>query len=197
MSTKKLSSYHKKRDFSRTPEPQGAETSKLAKPHFVVQKHASRSLHYDVRLEDEGVLKSWAVPKGPSTDPHDKQLAVETEDHPLEYAHFEGIIPPGNYGAGKVIIWDRGTFKNLKDIPLADALKHGEATIKLFGKKLKGKYALIRTNYQGRKSWLLIKMKDEHAQQGYSITLEQPESVVSGKRIEELVDTSRKDDNEG
>ncbi len=192
MSTKKLTSYRKKRDFSRTSEPEGSKKEgTLAKPHFVIQKHASRSLHYDFRLEDEGVLKSWAVPKGPSTDPHDKQLALETEDHPLDYAHFEGIIPPGNYGAGKVLIWDQGTFRNLKDIPLADALNNGEATFELQGKKLRGNYALIRTNYQGRKSWLLIKMKDAYAQTGHSITKERPESVVSGKTIEEIDETKK------
>lgn len=186
MATKKLSPYQKKRDFSKTPEPRDSRVHHEQKPHFVVQKHASRSTHYDFRLEDEGVLKSWAIPKGPSTDPHDKQLALETEDHPLDYAHFEGIIPPGNYGAGSVIIWDQGTFTNLKDIPFSRALKNGEATFTLHGKKLKGNYALIRTNYQGRKSWLLIKMKDDYARAGYSITHEQPKSVVSGKTIEEL-----------
>ncbi len=186
MSTKKLTSYKKKRDFSHTPEPHNSESSKLAHPIFVVQKHASRSTHYDFRLEDEGVLKSWAVPKGPSTDPHEKQLALETEDHPIEYAQFEGIIPPGNYGAGKVIIWDRGTFKNLKDIPLSVALKKGEAVVELHGEKLKGDYALIRTNYHDKKAWLLIKMKDSYARPEYSITHEQPKSIISHKTIEEL-----------
>lgn len=186
MIAKKLTSYKKKRDFSRTPEPHASENSTFEHPLFVIQQHASRSMHYDFRLEDEGVLKSWAVPKGPSTDPHEKQLAVETEDHPVEYAQFEGIIPSGNYGAGKVIIWDRGTFKNLKNIPLSAALKKGEAVVELHGEKLKGEYVLIRTQYQNGKSWLLIKMKDSYARPGYSITKEQPKSIISHKTIEEL-----------
>ncbi len=186
MSKKDLKTYRKKRDFSTTPEPKGSTMKASKKPRFVIQKHASRTLHYDLRLEDEGVLKSWAIPKGPSTDPKDKQLAIETEDHPLEYGEFEGIIPQGNYGAGNVLIWDSGTFNNMKDIPLKKALKNGEATIELNGKKLKGGYALIRTKYQGKKSWLFIKMKDEHAKPDYTITKKEPLSVVSGKSIEEL-----------
>ena len=191
MSKKTLKPYHNKRDFSQTTEPKGSLGSPSNYPKFVIQKHASRALHYDLRLEDEGVLKSWALPKGPSTDSAKKQLAIETEDHPLEYADFEGIIPPGNYGAGKVIIWDTGTFRNLKDITLSEALKNGEATVWLDGKKLQGGYALIRTNYRGKKSWLFIKMKDQMAQPGRIITDELPKSVVSNKTIEELTEQEK------
>lgn len=186
MNGKKLNKYSEKRDFNRTPEPEGSLKPRHESPLFVVQKHAARQTHYDFRLEEQGVLKSWAIPKGPSTDHVKKQLAVETEDHPLEYAQFEGTIPLGAYGAGKVIIWDRGTFRNLKPYSLSTALAKGEAVIELHGKKLKGDYALIRTHYLGKKSWLLIKMKDEYDRPGYSITQDQPTSVVSGKTIEEL-----------
>jgi DNA ligase D-like protein (predicted 3'-phosphoesterase) len=186
MKEKKLTKYHKKRDFKESPEPYGSTNSHTNAPLFVVQKHASRQTHYDFRLQDNGLLKSWAIPKGPSTDHLKKQLAVETEDHPLEYAQFEGTIPPGEYGAGKVIIWDRGTFKNLKPYPLATALSKGEAVIELHGTKLKGKYALIRTHYLGKRSWLFIKMKDRYERPGYSIIQDQPASIVTGKTIEEL-----------
>ena len=191
MSKKTLKTYREKRNFRQTTEPKDSLGSPANHPKFVIQKHASRALHYDLRLEDEGVLKSWALPKGPSTDSAKKQLAIETEDHPLEYADFEGIIPPGNYGAGKVIIWDTGTFRNLKDIPLSEALKNGEATVWLDGKKLQGGYALIRTNYRGKKSWLFIKMKDEMAQPGRIITDELPSSVVSDRTIEELAEQKK------
>lgn len=186
MSTKKLTSYQDKRDSSHTPEPYDSESSTLAHPLFVVQQHAARSMHYDFRLEDNGVLRSWAIPKGPSTDPHEKQLALETEDHYLEYAHFEGIIPAGSYGAGKVIIWDRGSFKNIKPETILTAYQRGEILVELQGEKLQGNFALIRTNYQGRKAWLLIKMKDDLAQPGYSITKKQPQSIISGKTIGEF-----------
>ena len=157
-------------------------------PIFVIQKHGARSLHYDFRLEDEGVLKSWAVPKGPSTNPANKQLALQTDDHALDYATFEGIIPEGQYGAGPVIVWDTGTFKNLKkNTSLAQSLQDGEATILLTGKKLKGGYALIKTNYQGKdNTWLLIKMNDEHADKERDITKELPDSVLSGKALEDI-----------
>ncbi len=158
-------------------------------PIFVIQKHGARSLHYDFRLEDEEVLKSWAVPKGPSTNPANKQLALQTDDHALDYATFEGIIPEGQYGAGPVIVWDTGTFKNLKkNTSLAQSLQDGEATILLTGKKLKGGYALIKTNYQGKdNTWLLIKMNDEHADKERDITKELPDSVLSGKALEDII----------
>ena len=175
-----LKSYREKRNFGVTaePEPSGGRTETHG-PIFVVQKHSARSLHYDLRLEVDGVLKSWAVPKGPSTNPKDKRLAIQTEDHPLEYASFEGTIPEGQYGAGTVIVWDTGTFKNMSkkdglDITLAQALENGHAAIWLEGKKLSGGYALTRTP----RGWLLVKMRDEKADAKRDILKESPGSVL-------------------
>lgn len=167
-----LKSYTSKRDFKRTNEPSVAEAMEgkpfgLAKfrkasklPIFVVQKHHASHLHYDFRLEVDGVLKSWAVPKGPPRKFSEKRLAVETEDHPLEYAEFEGRIPKGQYGAGIVKIWDKGTYEC--EYSVKSALRAGQIEIILKGKKLKGKYALIRTKMgDDKKNWLLIKMKDK------------------------------------
>src|SRR6266446_633698 len=144
-----LKEYKKKRDFTVSSEPKGkakkrtSSSSKKGKNIFVIQKHDASHLHYDFRLEIDGVLKSWAIPKGPSTDPHEKRLAVETEDHPMEYATFEGIIPEGEYGAGPVIVWDNGTFDNIKEkdgniIPLSQCYKNGQIELNLHGKKLQG-----------------------------------------------------------
>ena len=136
---------------------------------FVVQKHDASTLHYDFRLEINGFLKSWAVPKGPSTDPREKRLALPTEDHPLDYAHFEGVIPEGEYGAGTVIVWDTGTYRNLnrneddETVSMADAVQQGEIKVWLEGRKIKGGYALIRTGKGKKERWLLVKMKDDHA----------------------------------
>ncbi len=165
--TKKLDPleiYREKRDFLITSEPTGGNSSPGGSI-FVVQKHSSRSLHYDLRLEVDGVLKSWAVPKGPSLDPRDKRLAIETEDHPIEYASFEGTIPPGQYGAGTVVVWDSGSYKNMtqkdgQEIPMKVALHSGHASFRLEGKKLKGGYALTRTT----RGWILVKMKDDMSQ---------------------------------
>lgn len=160
----KLKTYREKRDFKKTPEPKAGTIKSSAAPVFVVQKHYSSTLHYDFRLEIDGVLKSWAVPKGPSTDPKDKRLAVATEDHPLEYKDFEGIIPEGEYGAGKVIIWDKGTYKNISDVSIQEGLRAGKIEIQLDGKKLKGKYILIRMQRgiqkNKKKPWLLIKSRN-------------------------------------
>lgn len=160
-----LTHYNKKRTFASTPEPYGSKKKSSKEPVFVVQKHAASHLHYDFRLEIDGVLVSWAIPKGPSTDPAQKHLAVMTEDHPLDYATFEGVIPEGNYGAGTVMVWDIGTYHNLKDeykISIEQALKDGKIEVELFGKKLQGKYALIRTRlHDSDKNWLFFKMKDE------------------------------------
>ncbi len=185
MGKKSLTKYEEKRDFSKTPEPKGTIKKFHNSPIFVIQKHDARSLHYDLRLEDEGVLKSWAVPKGPSTNPANKQLAIQTEDHPLEYATFEGIIPEGQYGAGPVIVWDTGTFRNLKeDKPLSVCIQDGDLNIWLEGKKLQGGYALIKTNYQGKDTtWLLIKMNDDKADRKRDITTELPNSVLSYKVV--------------
>src|SRR5438309_6147027 len=145
-----LKTYRKKRNFKLTPEPSGRRTRRTAKqPIFVIQKHDATRLHYDFRIESAGVLKSWAVPKGPSTNPKDKRLAMPTEDHPKEYSKFEGVIPEGEYGAGPSIVWDSGTYRNLsakngKEIPLEQALDQGRVKIWLDGKKLKGGYAFTR-----------------------------------------------------
>lgn len=155
---------------------------------FVVHKHHARSLHYDLRLESGGVMKSWAVPKGPSLDPADKRLAVEVEDHPLDYGGFEGVIPEGEYGAGRVIIWDRGTFEARPDgETFEEMLQRGAAKFVLRGEKLRGGFALVRTRWAGRKNnWLLIKEKDGEARPGTDITAESPLSVVTGRDVEEL-----------
>ncbi len=146
-----LETYLQKRNFAKTSEPSGSGEKKTEeKPRFVVQKHRSKRLHYDLRLEVEGVLKSWAVPKGPSVDTKDKRLAIPTEDHPFDYIDFEGTIPEGEYGAGSVIVWDIGTYENTTKTegevaPMADALEKGHVTIFLEGEKLKGGFALTRT----------------------------------------------------
>jgi bifunctional non-homologous end joining protein LigD len=167
----RLRSYREKRDFKATSEPEPSP-SPQARPSqeqpgemiFVVQKHEARTLHYDLRLEVEGVLRSWAVPKGPSMDPKDKRLAIETEDHPLEYAGFEGTIPKGEYGAGTVTIWDYGVYRNITEqdgleVPMSQALEKGHAAFWLEGRRLLGGFALTRT----KRGWILVKMRDEHA----------------------------------
>ena len=184
-----LKKYKEKRDFKKTPEPfTSKKTSK--KPRFVIQKHKASRLHYDFRMEVDGVLKSWAIPKGPSTDYTQKRLAIPTEDHPLDYIDFEGIIPPGNYGAGTVIVWDTGTYLNLKEddgeeIPITKTIEEGHVEFYLEGKKLKGAYALIHTGRAGRKFWLFFKMKDLNSNRA-DILIERPESVLSGRTMEEI-----------
>lgn len=153
---KKLTPYRKKRTFTKTPEPKGGAKSSRKKPIFVIQKHHARSLHFDLRLEMRGVLKSWAVPKGPPKKIGEKHLAVLTEDHPIEYARFEGVIPEGEYGAGKVEIWDKGTFENLKTESLSQCFKEGVIEFKSGGKKLKGCFALVHFR---DKNWLFIKIR--------------------------------------
>jgi DNA ligase D-like protein (predicted 3'-phosphoesterase) len=158
-------------------------------PLFVVQKHAASTLHYDFRLEIGGVLKSWVLPKGPSIDPHVKRMAIPTNDHALEFADFEGVIPEGQYGAGKVMIWDRGEFRNETYernalLPLEQACEAGKITFVLEGEKLKGKFTLLRIKEQ--KNWLLIKHHDDDAKEGFDITKKLPNSVVSGRAIDEI-----------
>jgi len=182
-----LKKYKEKRDFERTPEPVSGEKSSSKNPKFVIQKHDASKLHYDLRLEVGNVLKSWAIPKGPSTDPGQKRLAVPTEDHPLDYINFEGIIPEGNYGAGTVIVWDTGTYRNLKEkIPMDKAVEEGHVDIWLEGEKLKGGYALIQTGKGNRKFWLFFKKKDEKANSKSNILIDRPESVLSGRTIDDL-----------
>jgi bifunctional non-homologous end joining protein LigD len=185
-----LTTYRRKRDFKRTPEPRGAaaRTSRGAAGRFVIQKHAASRLHYDFRLELDGVLKSWAVPKGPSLDPADKRLAVEVEDHPLEYGDFEGVIPAGQYGGGKVLLWDHGSWKPRNDP--REGLKRGSLKFDLEGRKLRGGWALVRMGARngGDKNWLLIKERDAHARSGDAadVVAGRPESVSSGRAIEEI-----------
>ena len=158
-------------------------------PIFVIQKHAASTLHYDFRLEIGGVLKSWVLPKGPSIDPHDKRLAIPVDDHRLDFANFEGVIPEGQYGAGKVMIWDRGEFRNETYdgetlLPPEEACEAGKITFILEGEKLKGMFTLLRI--KGQKNWLLIKHHDEDAREGFDIAEKMPDSVVSGRSIDEV-----------
>ena len=186
-----LKNYQEKRQFSKTPEPAGGIRSPSDSPIFVIQKHAARNLHYDFRLELEGVLKSWAVPKGPSLNPQDKRLAVPTEDHPLEYADFEGVIPPGEYGAGTVMVWDFGTYRNITEkkgqaISMAEAVPHGHVKVWLEGKKLKGGFALTRFKKSPDEAWLLVKADDETADPGRDILKEAADSALTGRSLEEI-----------
>jgi DNA ligase D-like protein (predicted 3'-phosphoesterase) len=149
-----------------------------------VQKHAASRLHYDFRLEVDGVLKSWAVPKGLSYDPKQKRLAIQTEDHPLEYLNFEGIIPEGQYGAGTVIVWDQGTYRNLRDLPMAKALADGHATFWLNGHKLMGGWALTRLRTSKDQTWLLVKMVDKYS--GPQRDMNDERSVLTGRTLEQV-----------
>ena len=186
-----LEEYRRKRDFSATPEPagDGADGTAPEALRFVIHKHAARALHYDVRLELDGVLMSWAVPKGPSLDTRDKHLAVHVEDHPLDYGTFEGSIPAGEYGAGSVIVWDRGTWQPIGD-PRAGLAK-GDLKFELLGEKLHGRWVLVRMRPrpgEKRDNWLLIKERDEYVRphEEYDILAERPESVASGMTVEEV-----------
>jgi DNA ligase D-like protein (predicted 3'-phosphoesterase) len=200
----KLKAYKEKRDFRKTPEPSQGEVKfdwAEKRPIFVIQKHDATNLHYDFRIEVDGVLESWAVPKGPSTDPSVKRLAIPTEDHPLEYADFEGIIPKGEYGGGTVLIWDRGSYSSLKqgeggaDPPsVAQQLEDGHATLQLEGQKISGGYALIRTGSGDDRRWLLIKMDDEGADARRNPTSTEPKSVKSGRTLDEIREAADKDE---
>jgi bifunctional non-homologous end joining protein LigD len=186
-----LQEYKNKRDFKKTAEPLGSGKTRGSELIFVVQKHDATNLHYDFRLELEGVLKSWAVPKGPSLNPQEKRLAMMVEDHPFDYKDFEGIIPEGAYGAGKVIVWDNGTY-NAKGISgkkenekvLKQALEKGDLKFILNGKKLKGEFALVRMKTNQKNSWLLIKKKDEFSTS--EDILKDDASVLSGSTLEEV-----------
>ncbi len=186
-----LEKYKEKRSFGDTPEPTGGKASK-SKLVFVIQKHAASHLHYDFRLEMNGVLKSWAVPKGPSMNPEIKHLAMMVEDHPYDYKDFEGVIPKGNYGAGTVIIWDEGTYEPLEKTTskkeaeklLTKQLYTGSLKFSMRGKKLKGEFALVKTAGRGENHWLLIKHRDKYAVET-DIT-EKDKSVISGKTLEKM-----------
>ena len=196
-----LEEYRRKRDFKKTGEPSGGKAKskksggpKRRHPRFAFQKHQATSLHYDLRLEVNDVLASWAVPKGPSLDPRDKRLAMRTEDHPMEYLAWEGVIPKGEYGAGPMIVWDRGVFENIsktrsgREMTLEEALEKGDLKLFFLGEKIKGPYALVRTSDPGdREQWLLIKKKGEGADARRRPTSAQPESVLSGRTIEQVL----------
>lgn len=192
-------SYEKKRNLSRSGEPRGDKKHGSAnQPCFVIQAHDASTLHFDFRLEAEGVLKSWAVPKGLSTDPRVKRLAIRTEDHPLDYRDFEGVIPEGEYGAGTVIVWDRGTYENITEkddelIAIDAAIEHGHVVVRLSGKKLSGGYALQRIERDDSEKWLIIKTDDDEADARRNPVSTEPESVKSGKTLEELAEESQDD----
>ena len=190
-----LKEYHKKRDFDLSSEPFGAakKTHDKDKQIFVIQKHKASQLHYDFRLSINGVLKSWVIPKGPSTNPDDKRLAIPTEDHPLEYADFEGTIPEGQYGAGTVMVWDAGLYENLKEDAngkpesMEEQVKNGHATFFLKGKKLKGGYALIRFGEdEDDKKWILKKIDDDYADARRNPTSTENKSVLSGRTMNQI-----------
>src|SRR5437762_6870791 len=181
----RLREYQRKRDFGRTPEPRGDATSHGHAHGFVVQKHAASRLHYDFRLELDGTLKSWAVPKGPSLDPADKRLAMQTEDHPVDYADFEGVIPEGEYGGGTVMVWDNGIYAPENNESVSRALAKGELKFAMLGKKLKGSFVLVRTR---DRQWLLMKHKDEYAKAGEDIAETEPYSVITKRTLTEIAE---------
>src|SRR5271165_1734965 len=186
----KLSEYRKKREFGTTPEPRGADDVQPRNGSLIyaIQKHMASRLHYDFRLEWSGVLLSWAVPKGPSLDPSVKRLAMQTEDHPIEYSDFEGVIPAGQYGAGAVMLWDTGTWQPV-DADVDASLQKGEVKFTLRGQKLQGSWVLVRTRGFGknplRSAWLLIKHRDQYASEK-DVTQEEPRSVVSRRLLADI-----------
>ncbi len=215
-----LAEYRRKRDFTRTPEPAAAAPAPTARALgsaaatpaasapsldatdgargriYVIHKHDASQLHYDLRLELGGTLRSWAVPKGPSLDPSERRLAVQVEDHPLEYASFEGTIPEGEYGAGTVMVWDMGWWepdeawmkesKGHQVLAPEEALAKGDLKFILHGQKLQGSWALVQMKGRGAKNWLLIKHKDGYAQSGVDITAAAPDSALSGRSLQEI-----------
>ncbi len=191
-----LKEYRRKRDFEVTPEPDG-NASRRARPKsalsFVIHKHQASHLHYDFRLEWRGVLLSWAIPKGPSLDPSVKRLAAQVEDHPLEYGGFEGVIPEGEYGAGTVMIWDRGTWVPEVD-DVDEALRKGELKFALQGQKLRGSWVLVRTRLgrAAKPQWLLIKHRDEYASPE-DIEADEPRSVASKRLMADIARLDRGD----
>ena len=194
-----LKGYEKKRKERNTPEPKGRKKSTKGDPVFVIQKHDATQLHYDFRLEIDGVLKSWAVPKGPSTKTGEKRLAAPTENHPIEYADFEGVIPEEEYGGGTVMVWDKGTFKNIREdkeddgMSLKESYEDGKIEVWLKGEKLKGGYALVKTGRDD--NWLLIKMDDEESDARRNPVSTEPKSVKSDRTLKEI-EKEEKDDGE-
>ncbi len=183
-----LRKYRSMRRFHETPEPSGGAPKRGALPIFVIQKHHATQLHYDFRLEVEGVLKSWSVPKGPSYDPAVKRLAMMTEDHPYDYASFEGVIPAGNYGAGNVILWDQGTWELTEPEDAVEGLRKGKLAFRMFGKKMFGEWALVRIKGRSTKGneWLLLKHRDGWANSEVDVTEVAPNSVVSNLGVDEI-----------
>lgn len=188
-----LGEYRRKRDFTKTAEPAGGTSSSRRKAlAFVIQKHEASHLHFDLRLELDGVMKSWAVPKGPSIDPGVKRLAMEVEDHPIEYNKFEGTIPEGEYGGGTVMLWDRGTYTWHERDPdpeqrLRDGYASGDFKFALKGERLRGSWVLVRTRRGEKKpQWLLIKHRDEFAEEGADIVAREVTSVTTGRTMEEI-----------
>jgi bifunctional non-homologous end joining protein LigD len=187
-----LEEYRRKRKLAKTPEPAGSTQPPHYGRIFVVQKHAAKRLHYDFRLAIEGVLVSWAVPRGPSMNPAERRLAIRTEDHPLEYADFEGVIPQGQYGAGTAMVWDRGEYEAKGCVSLEEQFSHGKIDVNLRGKKLQGGFTLIRTRPRSPdrgegERWLVIKHRDEHADPSWDV--ESPEldySVLTGRTLKEI-----------
>jgi bifunctional non-homologous end joining protein LigD len=188
-----LAEYRRKRDFGKTAEPEGGRAREVKKLQYVIQKHDASRLHYDLRLEQDGVMKSWAVPKGPSLDPAVKRLAMEVEDHPIEYNKFEGTIPQGEYGGGTVMVWDRGTYTyGGTDLDPAEGLRRGyqkgDLKFVLNGKRLKGSWVLVRMRrgQPGKPQWLLIKHRDEYAVPGSDVAAEYQTSVDTGRTMDEI-----------
>ena len=179
-----LDEYKRKRRFNETPEPEG-KLKKSGGDGFVIQKHRATRLHYDFRLEMEGVLRSWAIPKGPSLNPAEKRLAVETEDHPMDYGGFEGVIPKGNYGAGNVIVWDNGAYEMVDPETPEKGFAKGKLHFILKGTKLKGEWVLVRGS-RDPKQWIFFKVRDKYADPETDITADRPESVLSGKLVEQV-----------
>jgi bifunctional non-homologous end joining protein LigD len=182
----KLNEYRKKRQFAVTTEPHGSDDTHDGDGPllYAIQKHMASHLHYDLRLQWSGILLSWAVPKGPSLDPAVKRLAMRTEDHPVEYGDFEGVIPAGQYGAGTVMLWDQGTW-HPEDADVDSALQRGEIKFTLRGKKLQGTWVLVRTRSFGKDAWLLIKHRDQYAS-AKDVLQEEPRSVASGRLLAEI-----------
>ena len=190
-----LAEYRRKRDFTKTAEPKGRR--QIAKRQralaYVIQKHAATRLHFDLRLELDGVMKSWAVPKGPSLDPSDKRLAMQVEDHPMEYNSFEGVIPKGEYGGGSVMLWDRGTYTHPEETDdpvqrLRDGHEKGDFKFELRGKRLRGSWVLVRLRRGDpeKPAWLLIKHRDEFARPGYDVVAAEQTSVRTGRTMEQI-----------
>jgi len=187
----RLEQYRRKRDFTKTAEPRGARAPRRTRAlRFVVQKHAASHLHFDLRLELDGVMKSWAIPKGPSVVPRVRRLAMEVEDHPIAYNSFEGTIPEGEYGGGTVMLWDRGTYEPTGGggaAALREGYAKGKLDITLHGERLHGGFTLVRTRGEGeRAQWLLIKRTDEHASRAKQLVTSETRSVKSGRTMAEI-----------